>query len=221
MPEMNDSMQATLSTRTNQAIPYLLGAARYSRLVGQLETVNANKEFGDFWEEMMDHAVSCVFFADAAIESYANELFADAPHVFPQQFIAGLDLLWGDLERRKSSLEKLDLALSLRNKTKLDRKSKILKSVNAVARLRNELTHFKPEWSHEPKKHVNISDELKGYFATGAWMKNEPIFPRAWVGHSCTVWAVKTTVEFLKEFEKLADLTDRTKWTDFEGRLIP
>ena len=71
--------QAVLVTRANQAIPYLLGAARYSRLVGQLETANANKAFGDFWEEMRDHAVSCVFFADAAIESYANELFADAP----------------------------------------------------------------------------------------------------------------------------------------------
>jgi hypothetical protein len=213
--------QAVLVTRANQAIPYLLGAARYSRLVGQLETANANKAFGDFWEEMRDHAVSCVFFADAAIESYANELFADAPRVFRAEFIAGLDLLWGELERRKSSLDKLDLALSLRNKPKLDRKSPILKSVNALGRLRNELTHFKPEWSHEPKKHLNISDDLKGYFATSVWFKNEPIFPCAWIGHSCTVWAMNTSIGFLQEFEKLADLRDQTNWKDFQSRMTP
>jgi hypothetical protein len=180
-----------LSFRVNQAIPYLLGAARYSRLVGQLETANAGKTFGDFWEEMRDHAVSCIFFADAAIESYANELFADAPAVFPAEFIAGLNLLWDELERRKDPLGKLDIALSLRNKPELDRKSSILKSLYALGRLRNELTHFKPEWSHEPKKHASISEDLKGLFTTSEWFKNEAVFPRAWIGHSCTTWALK------------------------------
>jgi hypothetical protein len=214
-------LSATLSYRVNQAIPYLLGAARYSRLVGQVEAANANSQFGEFWEEMRDHAVSCVFFADAAIESYANELFADAPKVFPSQFIPGLELLWDELERRKSSLDKLDLALSLKGKPRLDRKLPILKSVYALGRLRNELTHFKPEWSHDPKKHINISNDLEGFFTTSVWFKNETIFPRAWIGHSCTVWAVQTSVGFLKEFEKLADLTDRTDWKAFESRLTP
>jgi hypothetical protein len=93
--------------------------------------------------------------------------------------------------------------------------------VNALGRLRNELTHFKPEWSHEVKKHKTVSEELKGYFPPSVWMNKEHLFPRAWVGHRATVWAVQTTVAFLKEFEKMSDLSDRTNWKAFEARLIP
>jgi hypothetical protein len=214
------TVQATASTRAYAAVPYLIGAARFSRLVGEIENANSTKEFGDFWEEMRDHATACVFFADAAIESYANELFADANKVFPSEFIAGLDLLWSELERKKSSLEKLDLALSLRDKPRLDQKTDILKAVKALGRLRNELTHFKPEWSHNNKKHKSISNELKSYFAASVWLKNEHLFPRAWVGHPATVWVVETAVAFLKEFERQADLTDRTNWQAFAGRLV-
>jgi len=215
------TMTAHAVTRTNHSIPYLLGAARNSRLVGQVESANSGQEFGNFWEEMRDHAVSCVLLADAAIESYANELFGDASRLFPQQFLAGLDLLWDELEKRKSSLEKLDLALTLRNKPKLDRKLPLLKAIHALGRLRNELTHFKPEWSHQQKKQLNVSSDLAGHFQPNQWMQNESIFPRAWVGHSFTVWAVNTTVEFLKHFEAQADLIDRTAWQDFHSRLAP
>lgn len=211
---------ATMATRINSAIPYLMAAARYSRLVGQVESTNAGRDFGDFWDEMRDHAVSCVFFADAAIESYANELFADASRLFPQQFIAGLSLLWSDIER-KNSLEKLNLALSLRNRPKLDRRLPLLKAIGATGRLRDELTHFKPEWSHEPKKHATISSVLSGYFQPNQWMQSELVFPRAWVGHSCTTWAVNTAIEFLKHFEVQADLTTRTRWQDFQSRMTP
>jgi hypothetical protein len=213
--------QARLSSRTNNAIPYLMAAARYSRLVGQIESENANSEFGSFWEEMRDHATACVFFANAAIESYANELFADATSLFPGQFIAGLGLLWPEIERRKSPIEKLDLALSLRNQPKLDQKSQIVKAIKAVQRLRNELTHFKPEWSHELVKHVSISQDLEGYFDHSPYFRNELIFPRAWITHSCTTWIVQATIAFLKSFEAFADMTNRTKWQVFDSRLQP
>ncbi|QLH71132.1 hypothetical protein [Rhodopseudomonas palustris] len=210
----------TLTVRVNQAIPYLMGAARYSRLVGEIESANAQASFGPFWDEMRDHAVAAIFFADAALESYANELFADGRHVFPAEFVPGLDLLWSELERRKSTLDKLDLALSLRNKPKLDRKSRILKSVNALARLRNEMTHFKPEWSNELDKHLTISAALQGFFQPNRWFSGQQIFPNGWIGHSCTKWAVETAVEFLKHFELQADLPERTRWDDWHARLV-
>jgi hypothetical protein len=53
------------------------------------------------------------------------------------------------------------------------------------------------------------------------WHKNQSIFPNAWVGHSATTWIVDTAVTFLKEFERCADLPNRTKWSDFESRLVP
>lgn len=215
------TMRATLSIRVNHAVPYLIGAARYSRLVKKIEAANANSALGDFWDEMRDHAVSCIFFADAALESYANELFADAPKVFPVEFVPGLELLWGELEKRKSSFDKLELALSLRNKPKFNRKLPLLKGLEALGRLRNELTHFKPEWSHKLKKHHAISSSIQGHFQPSGWFPGEPIFPRAWVSHSCTEWAVNTSIDFLKEFENAADLVGRTDWAAFQTRLTP
>jgi len=170
---------------------------------------------------MRDHAVSCVLLADAAIESYANELFSDASKIFPQEFLAGLDMLWGEIERKKSSIDKLDLALTLRRKSKLDRKLPLLKAIHALGRLRNELTHFKPEWSHQQKKQLSISSDLADHLQPNQWMKKDSLFPSAWIAHSSTVWAVNTTIEFLKHFEAQADLVGRTAWQDFQSRLIP
>jgi hypothetical protein len=167
---------------------------------------------------MRDHAVACVFFADAAIESYANELFADAGKIFPPQFLAGLSALWGDIERRKSSIEKLEIALSLKDKPKLDHKSPLVKAMKVAGRLRNEVTHFKPEWSHEPDKHASLS---KDHLDRSPYFRNGLLFPQAWVTHSCTRWIVLTTIEFLQTFESLADLPDRTNWQSWQSRLIP
>jgi hypothetical protein len=213
-------MTAHAVTRTNHSIPYLLGAAHNSRLVGQVESANSGKEFGNFWEEMRDHAVSCIFLVDAAVESYANELFADASAIFPKHFVAGMKLLSKEIERKRT-LEKLDLALTLRGKQKLSHKLPLLKAIDALGDLRNELTHFKPEWSHEQNVHLKVSAKLKAYFQPNQWLASEPIFPRGWVGHSCTKWAVNTTVEFLQYFEKQADLMGRTNWQAFQSRLIP
>lgn len=210
--------QAQISTRQNQAIPYLLGAARYSRLVGRIETANAGHDLGAFWDELQDHAISCVLFLDAAIESYSNELFADAAQVFPVAFIPGLQVLWSELEKQKSSLDKLDLALSLRGKSKLNRKLPLLKAVHALGSLRNEMTHFKPEWFDRQDKHLKVSSKLAGFFTPSPWFPNESLFPRAWMSHSCTKWAVATAVDFLQHFEQCADLTNRTNWASWQSR---
>jgi hypothetical protein len=34
----------------------------------------------------------------------------------------------------------------------------------------------------------------------------------AWISHRSTKWVVKSAIDFLKEFEQRADLSDRTKW---------
>ncbi|MBR0700141.1 hypothetical protein JQ599_09540 [Bradyrhizobium diazoefficiens] len=215
-----DELHGVLSTRVNNGLPYLMAAARFSRLVGASEQANG-PSFGDVWDELRDHATACLFMTDAAIESYANELFADAAVIFPAELHAGLDLLWSKIEKRETTFDKLDLALELRGKPKLDRKSKEFKAVMLVNRLRNELTHFKPEWSHQRKKHKSLSEELKGLFVLNPWFANEGAFPQGWVGHSCTVWAVTSAVTFLLDFEAQAGLANRTPWSAFQSRLVP
>ncbi|WP_439402595.1 hypothetical protein ACNJYA_09270 [Bradyrhizobium sp. DASA03068] len=213
------SMSFTARLRTNFAIGHLLAAARFSRQTGSVQSAHQNDDFGDWWEEMLHNSVACLFLATASLESYANELFADRETVFPGLPAHVTDKVW-ELSERKPPLEKLDIVLELKQRLALDRKADLYKALLAVVRLRNELTHFKPEWSDEADKHKKISDVLRGQFQyDDRHFKTEDIFPRAWAGHGCTSWAVKTVTAFLKEFEILADLAGRTDWKAFEARL--
>jgi hypothetical protein len=214
------TLTATLSTRVNQAIPLLLGGARFSRAVKSIECANQSQPFGEFWEEIRDNAVACIFFVSASLESYTNELFSDRDQVFADHKMKVLEKFWKTFER-KSSLEKFNLALILRDKEEMDEKSHTYKAMTAVIKLRNALTHFKPEWSHSYDKHLKLSKELEGYFAPSGITGDKLIFPMAWAGHSCTSWAVNTTVTFLKEFEVAADVPNRTNWAAFDERLKP
>ena len=177
---LNISMKAELALRVNFAIKHLLGASRLSRDVGRIEKENAAKPFGDWWEEMSDNAVACLLLTSAALESYANELFSDRAKVFPDASSKYIDKIWIITERRPP-LEKLDLVLELREKQTLGTKTNLYKAISAVILLRNELTHFKPEWTNEPRKHRQISEKLKGYFTPSSITNDPLIFPRAWV----------------------------------------
>ena len=132
--------------------------------------------------------------------------------------IRGTGFDWESLEW-KSTWKKFNVALRLRGKQELDRRSEISRAALAVNELRNAMTHFKPEWHHDLKKHKDVGDALAGFFVPNPTFANEPIFPRAWVGHSCTCWVVDSTVKFLQEFERLADLPKRTDWPALQGRL--
>ena len=84
------------------------------------------------------------------------------------------------------------------------------------------MVHFKPEWSHEYKRYMETSELLEGLFTRSSWFQEQPIFPQAWVSHSCTTWAGNTTAAFIREFEQLAEFDDRSDyWEFFKDRLQP
>jgi hypothetical protein len=214
----NFTLVANAVSRMNYSIPHLISASKFSSEVEKIEAAHAGESFGSWWEDVRHNAVACLFVISAAMESYANELFSDRKDVFPDAPTLLIDKIW-DMSERKSPIEKLDLVLHLKGKSPLDRKAGYYKAMSAVIRLRNELTHFKPEWSHEVDKHEKISVVLNGYFLRNPHFSNELIFPNAWVGHSCTSWAVKTTLDFIEEFEKLATLSGRPNLRMFRGSL--
>lgn len=213
----NSSVNAAY--RINFTYPYLLGAARFSRLVGQSELVNSSGGWGDWFEEMSDNALACVFFADAAIESFINEVFADAKDLFPPTTSQELKKNWKTVER-KSTKNKMNLALDYLGKEKLDPVAITVQAFDALSLLRNKLTHYNPEWSNQAERHLEHSEELARWFRPNPVLAGENLFPRAWVGHSCTSWAVKTAIDFIKEFERRSDLS-RVYLNGLEKRLCP
>jgi hypothetical protein len=205
--EAPDIMSATVKTRTNYAVPHLLSAATFSRRLGEIETRHSGQDFGPFWDEILAHATATVFLAVAGLESYANELFIDMNQNFP-----------GVRQELKSTLDKFDLALLLRQASTRVAGVESFQSVDALVRLRNALMHFKPEW--EPAKHKQLSSELRSFFKPSEFLASDPgVFPRAWASHDCTIWAVNSVLSFIEHFEDCAGLPH--KMAEFSDRLKP
>ena len=154
--------------------------------VGAIETANAGKPFGDFWEHIQAYSIATVLTSVAALESYANELFVDHAIVFPELREDIMAKLW-ELYEQKSILDKFDFALLLRQGKAFDKGASPYQDITALIKLRNALTHYKPEWSNEQVEHAKVSSALK-YKATHSsyFPPNEPLFPRAWASHGST-----------------------------------
>lgn len=205
-------------TRTNLSIPHLFSACSFSRRVRELEEQNSGQKFGSFWEDILANATATVLLTVAALESYVNEIFADHEANFQGVRTEVLVKLW-DVYETKPLLDKVDLVLLLREKGSIDRSRSPAQDVGLLIKLRNALTHFKPEWFDEQEEHAKLSAQLSGRFLSSSFFSDiEPIFPRGWASHGCTAWAVESVVSFIREFEKQGDLQRRLE--KFETKLV-
>jgi len=195
----------TAFLKVSLAVQHMRAAARFSRVVGELERNYAGQPSGEFWEGILHNAVACVLTAIASLEAYANEVFSDRDTIFSAFSPKLLDNLWETYEQ-KPILEKFEFALLLLRKSNLDRGTSPYQDVKVLIDLRNALTHFKSEWENEADEHRKISDKLASKISPGPFFSTDPLlFPRRWTSHSCTIWAVQSAMAFATEFERLAD----------------
>ncbi|MDQ3562912.1 MAG: hypothetical protein M3436_01820 [Pseudomonadota bacterium] len=206
--EKPDVLVATGRSRTNLSVLHFLSAARFSRHVKGLEETHRGQEFGAFWEEILAYSTATLLTTVAALEAFANELFVDYPTVFPELRPEVMAKLW-ELYEQKPPLEKFEIALLLKQGQTFDRGTRPYQDVYALVRLRNGLTHFKPEWDNE-QEHGRISALLSGRISVSPFFSSpEPLFPRGWASYSCTDWAMESALRFLLEFERRANLHSR------------
>ncbi len=192
--------------RRNFAIPLLLGAARHTRSLCEVEKAHEGEAFGAFYEELSALATAAVMMCAASLEACVNELFADASKHFAPQMLPVWEIGSKDIDR-KTLFEKSDWFLTLRGKAVLNAGAEPLQSVAALIELRNGLMHFKPEWTGEEKRNVAISRKLAGRFPPLPCLASEPnLFPLAWASGACAAWAVKSSMAFIDELAKAADL---------------
>jgi hypothetical protein len=215
--EMADAVaHATADTRVNLSIPHLLSAASFSRRLGELEAEHVGKEFGEFWHDILAQATATVFTSIAALEAYANELFIDHAELFPELRVEVMAKLW-ELYEQKPPLEKYEFALLLKQGQAFDRGASPYQEVAALVKLRNGLTHFKPEWSSEQVEHAKLSALLRNRVQLSPFFPDsEPLFPRGWASHGSAVWAIRSVIDFLLEFERRAKV--RSRMGQFAGR---
>ena len=215
----DDTLLGTGRVRMNFAVPHFISAAKFSRSVAEIEKANEGQPFGVFYEDILAYASGCLLTCVAGLESYINELFVERHTVFKALSSDLTDQLWEIIEE-KPILEKFDLALGLRGKPRLNRGAEPYQSAYLVVRLRNALTHFKPEWHDEQVDHKKLSDQLASLFEPSPYFPaSETFFPRRWATHSGTQWAVNSCVAFIEDFESLGELKPKLK--KFKQRLAP
>lgn len=202
--------------RTNFSVMHLLAAARLAREVSATEVANAGAVFGGFFEIILGSGVGCVVLATAAVEAYGNELFADRRKHFTAHDQSVLDLIWEQYEQ-KPVIDKFDLAYRLRLGRELDRGSHWVQALDRLVRLRNGLTHFKPEWVDEEDEHAKLSKKLEGYVSRSPWLNDVHVFPRAWATSATTSWAISSVLEFAAQFSHATALPD--VFSKFRDRL--
>lgn len=206
-------------TRMQFTGQHLMAAASFSRRVGAVEQEHAGEQFGPFFDEILWNASASIMLSTAAIESYLNELIADRAKHFTMLKDDLLDSFWENHER-SSLLDKVDLALLLRGESPLARGAEPTDSMNSLVTLRNELVHFKPEWSDEAKVHARVSRRLASKVQPSPFLPGEELFPRAWATHSCTKWAVETAVAFGTHVKTRFGLTG-TVFDKLAHRFVP
>lgn len=195
----NVTVTATAKTRTNLALHHLFAACRFSARVGQVEAENVGQPFGSFWEEILQNSLGVATLTVAALESYANEMYFEGAILKPGlNQVAAEDL--AEIVDKETILRKYAVALSISTGKRLDMGIAPTQNADALIRLRNAVVHFRPEWFDEPGKHEKLSKVLRHRFTPSVFLRNEPVFPRAWASHSFTVWALMSTVQFIDHF---------------------
>ena len=207
---------ANVKTRTNLASHHLFAACRFSAKVKEIENANLGKEFSGFWEEILHNSLGVATLSVAALESYANEMYFEGA-VLKSSMNASAAEEMASIIDRETILKKYALALSITTGKKLDLGISVTQNVKALIEVRNAIIHFKPEWFGEKDKHEKLSTTLQNRFTASPFLTNEPLFPRAWASHSFTVWALKTTVDFIEHFHKEANT--KSVLEKFKGHL--
>ena len=115
-------------------------------------------------------------------------------------------------------MDKFDVACALLGLPKLTRGVRLAQDIIALVRLRNAITHFKPEWDNEDAAHADLSTLLRDRFSGSPFLTSDKrMFPLRWMTHPGTRWAVEATVAFLRSFENASGLN--SKLDGFEDRL--
>jgi hypothetical protein len=218
---MGDQAAIIGAVLTNFSVPHMIGAARFSRKVGELENQHHGQGVGDFWDEILSCATASVLLAAAALESYANELFLTGNvKFFAMEMTEEVGEAWQGLERQKgTTFAKFDAAMTLRGH-RLDKGGPAYQNARLVFKLRNALMHFKPEW--EAVVHKELSDQLRCKFDPSPYLDDKTIFPRRWATYACTKWAVDSAIAFADDFDRQAGYPlnfDRQLYND--KRLVP
>jgi hypothetical protein len=205
-----------IKTRSYFSIPYLCGAARFSREALFIERSQTVSDIDRITHRA--YVVAAVTSAAAALEAMINEIFCDANEPLgscvadlSNEARERLANLW---EIQKTStypiLDKFDVAHVLITGKHIDKTHHYWGNATQLVRLRNDFVHFEPSWSSQDSnvKQPKFAKSLHNLFADNALAgSGNAFYPEKLLGHGCAAWAVKSALEFADNFWSEIDVT--------------
>lgn len=198
-------------------------ANEMTRLSRELEEKLTPEKSQSGQELVKPYAIGGIMASVSFLEGNINELFekiVDKPSDYKslseeckQEIIAW----WNENKssRGLSIIKKYQQLLLLCGKKKFKGNNELFKSVNLLIRLRNDLTHYKPEWNTTeseiddiPESPQKFQDELRGKIKPSKFFEftSNPFYPDKCLGYGSTKWALATAYEFATEVYKLLDI---------------
>lgn len=191
-----------LRQRSAFAIQHLIAAALFSSRCGEIQEKHAGEPLGSFYDEQIACTSATVMLCVASLESNINEYLSESGKLFSDLAEHQASEIVGLLDGRPI-LEKYDRVLGIKGCEPFSKGLRPYQDIDALISLRNEFVHFHPEWHDEQARHEKLGNILKYKFELSLFIteKTGVMFPQRIVSHGCTKWAVKSTLEFSKQFE--------------------
>jgi hypothetical protein len=159
-----------------------------------------------------------IFSAAAFLEATINELLADAAepnggHLAPlgASTVKTIAEMWDHGVPRTARfpvVEKYEIALTLAGRPAMDRGGAAYRDAVLLAKLRNALIHYEPDWLPDPDTPSTVphpDDKWGKQFAKRFPMNTKandqaPFFPTRMLGYGCARWSVQAAVTFADQF---------------------
>jgi len=205
--ELTGSM--TIRGRRAMAVQHVCAAAHFARSAKLIEDAHAGEAFGGFFDEIIWNVSASVLMSCNAIEANINETLMDQAEDVPvtEEMKAKLHTIIAD--KTLSIFSKYECLAGLRG-AKLEKGRSAYQNAQLLVGMRNELVHFRSEWTDETGQHANLSKKLLGKFGRNPFLPNEAsIFPLACFSYACAKWSVKAATGFVAEFSKIVGLPNR------------
>ncbi len=213
--------QPAIHTRINMAVWHLQSAAKFSRECGLIQQASAGKPYQDSFGNLRRLTCASILMSVAAMESNINEYLEDSNLLFPSLHGDATQQI-RELLDRASIDDKYKRLLAFKGK-KFDNSGNPYADAMLLIRTRNALVHFRPEWDYQQGTHGKLSKELKYKFEPNPFFgvtDDFEIFPMKMMCHGCSAWAVKTALEFMEEFARLAGIENKFIKSKESGELL-
>jgi len=199
-------MQASASLKHSFSRQHLFAAKYFARRSADIEASLANPSE----EEKTQHrayVTGAILSAIAYLESSVNEFYLEAVDnnrntlgSLSASVVSSLASTWPRVESL-AILDKFEEALNIASVAPFNKGNYLFQDAASLAKLRNALVHYKPEWDDQAIVHSNLEQRLVGRFKTNPFTPSGSLwFPHQCLGAGCASWSVGTATSFMDEF---------------------